>query len=350
MTQKISLDNTGANFGSQLNVSLLGFKMAVNDSITVFNLKDGVVDEFHDETGNDESESSNDTYCSSNDNYVNNVPAAVTAGFTTTTITEPDTSAAGTNPMYYRTGPIPSNQAQCEAKRTGSPSTFGTYTVPTGMTSAEIKVWGAAGGTTDSPCSQGGGGGYVEGTLAVTASQVLYVSAGQGGYASNDPAIPSVSNNGGYISFFGGGEGGGGVGSGGGGAAGLFTVTDNNLNAAPEAYIVAGAGGGGGGKGGAQEPINSYSSSGGAGGGLVGCAGSGGGEQVSKNVYSGGGGDQEQGGAGGAMNEPATPSAPQADARGGNSPSPSIPEGYRGGGLFFGGEGNNYAGGGGGGD
>jgi len=44
------------------NVALLGFKMAVNDGLTVFNLVDGVVDEFHDESGADEGEGSNDTY------------------------------------------------------------------------------------------------------------------------------------------------------------------------------------------------------------------------------------------------------------------------------------------------
>ena len=36
------------------NIALLGFKMAVNDGLTVFNLVDGVVDEFHDESGTDE--------------------------------------------------------------------------------------------------------------------------------------------------------------------------------------------------------------------------------------------------------------------------------------------------------
>ena len=37
--------------------------MAVNDGLTVFNLVDGVVDEFHDESGTDEGErGSNDTY------------------------------------------------------------------------------------------------------------------------------------------------------------------------------------------------------------------------------------------------------------------------------------------------
>ena len=44
------------------NIALLGFKMAVNEGLTVFNLVDGVVDEFHDESGTDEGEGSNDTY------------------------------------------------------------------------------------------------------------------------------------------------------------------------------------------------------------------------------------------------------------------------------------------------
>ena len=35
--------------------------MAVTESLTVFNLVDGVVDEFHDEDGTDEIEGSNDT-------------------------------------------------------------------------------------------------------------------------------------------------------------------------------------------------------------------------------------------------------------------------------------------------
>ena len=42
------------------NIALLGFKMAVNDGLTIFNLVDGVVDEFHDESGTDEAEGSND--------------------------------------------------------------------------------------------------------------------------------------------------------------------------------------------------------------------------------------------------------------------------------------------------
>jgi hypothetical protein len=164
MTLKVSLDNFKAGqAGAQINVGLLGFKMAVNDSLTVFNLVDGVVDEFHDESGTDEGEGSNDTYCATNDNYTNLVPAAISAGFTTTTVTEPQTSVAGTNPYgngYYRCGPVPSAQATCATKRKGSAATFGTFTVPTGMTSANIQVWGAGGGSPNRPCGNGGGGGY----------------------------------------------------------------------------------------------------------------------------------------------------------------------------------------------
>ena len=64
------------------NIALLGFKMAVNEGLTVFNLVDGVVDEFHDESGTDEGEGSNDTYCTSNDNYINT--SLVSAPFSVT--------------------------------------------------------------------------------------------------------------------------------------------------------------------------------------------------------------------------------------------------------------------------
>ena len=115
------------------------------------------VDEFHDESGTDEAEGSNDVYCATSDFYQNGTPAAVSAGFSTTAITEPDTSTTGTNTSI------------------GS-GTMGTYTVPGGMTSAEIKVWGAGG--TD--YGGAGGGGFAEGTLAVTEGQTLKVLAGEG--------------------------------------------------------------------------------------------------------------------------------------------------------------------------
>ena len=136
-SKTITLPNSSFNT-MNYNVALLGFKMAVNENLTIFNLVDGVVDEFHDESGTDEGEGSNDTYCGTNDNYVNSSTAAISAGFSTTAVTEGDTSTTGTNPSY------------------GS-GTMGTFTVPSGMTAANISVWGAAG--TD----YGGAGGGVVG-------------------------------------------------------------------------------------------------------------------------------------------------------------------------------------------
>src|SRR6056300_1417449 len=102
MTTKI----TDANIDSDkqdnnaFNIGLLGYKMAVNEGLTVFNLVDGVVDEFNDESGTDEAEGSNDTYCATSYFYQNTTltPACISAGFSTTAITEADTSTAGTNP------------------------------------------------------------------------------------------------------------------------------------------------------------------------------------------------------------------------------------------------------------
>ena len=150
---------------AKFNISLLGFKMAVNENLTVFNLVDGVVDEFHDETGTDEAEGSNDNYCATNDYYINSTSPqgttiSMSAGFTVSSITEPDTSVTGTNP-----GPA------CE---TGE-GTFGQYTVPACVSSVDVKLWGAGGSRFG---HDGGGGGFTEGTLAVTAGQVLEVVVG----------------------------------------------------------------------------------------------------------------------------------------------------------------------------
>ena len=49
------------------NIGVLGFKMAVSDGLTIFNLVDGVVDEFNDESGVDTAENSNAAYDSTSD-------------------------------------------------------------------------------------------------------------------------------------------------------------------------------------------------------------------------------------------------------------------------------------------
>jgi hypothetical protein len=301
------------------NIALLGFKMAVNEGLTVFNLVDGIVDEFHDESGTDEGEGTNDTYCSSNDNYVNQAsPVSNPANFTVSTVTEATTSAAGTNPAQ---GTI------CRAS----------FTVPTGVTSVTVRMFGGGGGVGNNS-QNGGGGGFVEGEAAVTASQVLdiYVGEGGGGDSEGAPSPPTTLNGGGV---------GGGFGTGpeaGGGGAGSFifaseTASANDLSSPdqPKLFMAAGGGGGGG-----------ELSSGGSGGGLIGNAGGTepGTEQVSANGENGGGGDQEQGGSGpiesGAFE--GAPGNPQQSNNGGGG------SGYYGGGggdsEYSGGGGSSYYG------
>src|SRR5210317_427530 len=160
MTTKI----TDANIDSDkqdnnaFNISLLGFKMAVNEGLTVFNLVDGVVDEFNDESGTDEAEGSNDVYCATNDLYQNFTltPGCISAGFSVSSITELDTSTTATNP----------------AQGVG---TYGSFTVPSGMTSVSVKVWGAggSGGFGDPGSPAGGSGGFSTGSLTVSPGQAL---------------------------------------------------------------------------------------------------------------------------------------------------------------------------------
>ena len=310
-TNVTALDN---KIGSAANnIGLLGFKMAVNDGLTVFNLIDGVVDEFHDESGTDEAEGSNDLYNCSSDFYVNSdqptgAPTCgpISAGFAIASVTEADTSTAGTNPE-------PSS---------GSPGSFAVA----GMTSINAFLWGSGGGASQ---SGGGGGGFASGTVSVSQGQTLSVIVGEGGEKNN----PSPEGDGGGSGGFGGnhpadsGEpagnrrgGGPGYPSRGGGLTYLGTAT---IGSAPTALLVAGSGGGGGYNGsGGTGPGTALV--GGAGGGGTGDAGAQTGEQTGANSDNGGGGDTEQGGSAGSGNR-------------GSGQS---------GGLFYGGAGNGGAGGG----
>ncbi len=267
------------------NIGLLGFKMAVNDGLTVFNLVDGVVDEFNDESGTDEAEGSNDLYNATDDYYINsNTPSgisvpAISAGFSMTAITEPDTSTTGTNPTY-------------------ASGSMGSFTVPSGLCSVSAYVWGAGGGSPNTrPVSNpstsydGGGGGFTTGCLAVTSGQTLHILAGEGnavGGSNSPPAFmggganlgpdPSPSPN---------------KGAGGGGLSGIFAASASapTCLTAPQVYFVAGSGGGA-----------SNDRGGGGGGGLTGYAGHASNANAVAQTSdidcaSGGGGDQEQGGA-----------------------------------------------------
>ena len=292
------------------NIALLGFKMAVNDGLTVFNLVDGVVDEFHDESGADEGEGSNDLYCSSSDYYINSTsPSGVTvgpfsAGFSTTAVTEGDTSTTGTNPAY------------------GS-GTFGTFTVPSGASCMAIQVWGAAGGSSMHPqgtAFDGGGGGYAEGTLAVTASQVFDIVVGEGGFGQrfHDTGSKVASLGGGGNTFGTNAPEPDGHHGGGGGLSGVFNVANEEISQPqmaacqpstrgtyPNSGVTVVAAGGGG-SGNSYRRNTCEGGHGGGGGGLVGSVGGGVVAQTNNEGPgpgpahgSGGGGDQEQGGQGG---------------------------------------------------
>ena len=332
-----SLTNSNTQLSTaKTNISLLGFKMAVNESLTIFNLIDGVVDEFHDESGTDESEGSNDLYNATCDFYVNSTQPtgqslSLSAGFTTSTITEPDTSTSGTDST-----PISSGFPNAPAMTTGDSGcgSIGKYTVPSGITSVSVYAWGAGGGKFTGP---GGGGGYAAGTLAVTASQSFDIVIGETGHPQTSICTPySIGQ--GTPSLGGGGSGAnstplGNLGGGGGGLSGIFScnaIPGESLLAngpqvsAPSVYLVAGGGGG---------AAHSGCASGGAGGGLTGQDGTG----------SGGGGEGGSQTAGGSSPLP-TP-GPEAgfllgSASGRNtSRSPAVSTGAGGGGYYGGGSG-----------
>ena len=333
------------------NIALLGFKMAVNEGLTVFNLVDGVVDEFHDESGTDEGEGSNDTYCSSNDNYINS--------------TTPDGTSTTEAVSGFDIGNVYNSTGTAGTAPQGSPqgagnfntNTFGTFTVPSGVTNLNFKMWGGGGGGNTVSPTRGGSGGFVSGCLAVTASQVLHVGGAEGSGYHSSPNCGYNQNEGAGFAHVNGNhpacEAGGGSGPGtgpsrggigGAGAAFLSSVAFPSMNAAPEVYAVAGGGGG------STSASGQPDKGGGPGGGLIGHAGGIAncgsliGAQVEGVAGGGGGGDQEQGGEGGEGYGPAVGLGrlfAGGQAFGNDS-------GGGGAGYYGGGGGNDYDGGGGG--
>jgi hypothetical protein len=160
-----AIDTTGIDENA-FNIGVLGFKMAVNDGLTIFNLKDGVVDEFNDESGVDTAEISNASYDSSSDFYTNQ----------------------GTNI------PIPSP----EIGRTSITSLgSGTYSVESGITTVNVLVVGGGGGGGAAGYNGTDGGGAGAGGLIyypdypVTPGGSIPVSVGAGGEgAGYNPPSP----------------------------------------------------------------------------------------------------------------------------------------------------------------
>jgi len=76
------------------------------------------------------------------------------------------------------------------------------WTVPVGISSVFLELYGAgAGGCTGSLMCGGGGGGYVDALVSVSSGDILYIIVGQGGQPGNPPVdgtasvIISPSNN-----------------------------------------------------------------------------------------------------------------------------------------------------------
>ena len=329
-----SISSVSSAIGQQANnIGLLGFKMAVNDGLTVFNLVDGVVDEFNDESGTDESEGSNDLYNATDDYYINSSTpdgsptpmASISAGFGLPTglpyscgsITEPDTSTIQRNSPTAGYTASPTGRVNIDQE-------LFTFTVPTGMTNASVKLWGAGGGAGNGPATgHGGGGGFTTGNLAVTPGQVLHGLVGYGG--GGNTAVSASPGTGVYANAPAVGNqvhlpGSGGHGGRGGGMSALFTADFDYLNKCgtfsqdgeatlvagvcaartdfspfvPNVAFVAGAGGGS-----SRPSPTGTRVTGGAGGGLIGEAGGGNPAQTASGPDYSGGGSQTTGGQGG---------------------------------------------------
>ncbi len=187
------------------------------------------------------------------------------------------------------------------------------WTVPPGCTAVTVLAWGAGGGAGFTNASQGGAGGFVQGTFDTQPGQHLEIFVGRAGASAVSGAAGGAP---------GGGQGGMGT-NGGGGGGGLSGVFVNFLPARGTAIVVAGGGGGGAGEG----------ANDGAGLGGGGIAGQLGGLRAGGSGTSGGGGDGAGNGTAGG------------DPNGGNGGAGPCGGGGGGAGIFGGGGGASDQGG-----
>ena len=193
------------------------------------------------------------------------------------------------------------------------------WTVPAGISSINVDVYGAKGGTGST--GTGGNGGRVQTTLSVTSGQTLNIFVGgQGGNNNNTGGYNGggTSPGSGYSPYIGGGGG----------------ATDIRIGgtALSNRVVVAGGGGGGG--------YNGCTENGGSGGGLTG-----GSSSVGCATSASGGGTQSAGGVGGIYNGYTSGSNGTLGVGGNGSSSTG---GAGGGGGYWGGGGGCWLGGGGG--
>ncbi len=197
-----------------------------------------------------------------------------------------------------------------------------TFTVPAGVTSIAIKIWGGGGGGTPGgsgygagQASTGGGAGYVTATLAVTPGQVLTLIVGGGGLAGGSAGADTFGGGGRRNTF---------SGAGGGRSA---------IRNAVAVELITAAGGGGGGS--ANSAGQNNNTAGGAGGGATGLNGA----SVTYPAIVGKGGTQVAGGAAGVG---VTTAVAGTQYLGGRALADYV--GGGGGGGYYGGGGGDYIG------
>ncbi|MBI3502887.1 MAG: hypothetical protein HY063_13940 [Bacteroidetes bacterium] len=200
--------------------------------------------------------------------------------------------------LYYRADGYTTATATSGTLGTGTP---GSFTVPAGVTTVKVVVWGGGGGGCSCTGATlggagGGGGGYAEGIFTVTPTNVYTSTVGTGGSAGGGGGTTTLTGAAFTISATGGSAtlnaigGAGGIGSGGylnttlgnGGSGGGSTASP---------YMPGLNGGGEGGSGGA--PLSTLCNGGGGGGGYGGGNGAyynNSGTNAAANAGAGGGG------------------------------------------------------------
>ena len=159
---EIATDLSDTN--TPFNIGVLGFKHAVNEGLTVYNLVDGIVDEFNSEDGVDTSENSNANYDSTSDFYENKSAGPV-----------PNTTAITT----YSSG-------------------TGDYTATPTTTAVNVLVvggGGAGGGTNSDGAGGGGAGGLIYyPNYPVTGGATYEYAVGAGGAETPSSGAGSANN------------------------------------------------------------------------------------------------------------------------------------------------------------
>lgn len=103
--------------------------------------------------------------------------ATATASYPLARIYAVDSAASGpaVSQLVFQTVPTSATSFSSNFTYTGATTTL---TIPTGVTSVNVQMWGAGGGGYQ---GVGGAGAFVQGTLAVTPNQVLTILVGSGG-------------------------------------------------------------------------------------------------------------------------------------------------------------------------